>query len=105
MTYQNVETADIGWIKDSVSRWAQPIEAVVSKVLLPRGQRARFDWAGRLRTDQKTQVEVVTPLRRGRVSGRSTRAGRPSATRRGTWPVDEGTTAREPRTLGAKETA
>lgn len=73
MTYQNVETADIGWIKDSVSRWAQPVESTVGKVLLPRGQRARFDWAGRLRTDQKTQVEVVTQY----VAG-------------GVWSVDEG---------------
>lgn len=73
MTYQNVETADIGWVKDSVSRWAQPVEATLSKVLLPRGTRARFDWAGRLRTDQKTQADVVT-----------TYVGA------GVWSVDEG---------------
>lgn len=73
MTYQNVETADIGWIKDSVSRWAAPIEARISKDLLPRGVRARFDWASRLRTDQKTQTEVVTSL-----------------TGSGVWSIDEG---------------
>jgi HK97 family phage portal protein len=60
MTYQNVETGDIAWVIDGPKRWGDPIEHRTSKHLLPRGTRARFAWAGRLRTDQATQASVLT---------------------------------------------
>jgi len=54
MTYQNVETADIDFIRDSVSRYADPLAAAFTKWLVPRGTVVRFDWAGRMRADQNT---------------------------------------------------
>lgn len=59
MTYSNQETQDIGFIRDTVDRWAKPIEYAVTKWLLPNGQRAKFDWANRMRTDSKTKIEVT----------------------------------------------
>lgn len=59
MTYQNIEQADIGFVRDTVDRWAKPIEASVTKWLLPYGQTSRFDWSGRMRTDSKTRAEVL----------------------------------------------
>lgn len=63
MTYSNVESVDIGWVRDSVDRWAQPITAAFTKHLLPRGQVLRMDWASRMRTDTSTQVEYVSGLK------------------------------------------
>lgn len=60
MTYENVETADIAWIRDTVDRWAQPISRAVSKWLLPLGTEARWAWASRMRTDTKTQFETAS---------------------------------------------
>lgn len=57
MTYQNVVDADIAFVRDAAARWSQPIEAAVSKWLLPPGQKATFDWELRLRTDPKTRAE------------------------------------------------
>ena len=62
MPYQNMETADIEWVRDSVDRWGQPIAAVFSKYLLPRGTVLRFDWSSRHRTDIATQVSTQTAL-------------------------------------------
>lgn len=58
MTYQNIEQADIGFVRDTVDRWAKPVEGATSKWLLPAGQTARFDWKVRMRTDAKTRAEV-----------------------------------------------
>lgn len=63
MTYSNVETADIGWIRDTVSRWSNPIAAAFSKELLPLGTELRWDYASRMRADLKTTSEVVAGLR------------------------------------------
>jgi len=60
MTYQNVETADIDFVRDSVSRYASPLAAAFSKWLVPRGTLVRFDWAGRMRADQSTTATVLT---------------------------------------------
>ena len=60
MTYQNVETADIDFIRDSVSRYADPLAAAFTKWLVPRGTVVRFDWAGRMRADQTTTAQVLS---------------------------------------------
>lgn len=60
MTYQNVETADIDFVRDSVSRYADPLAAAFSKWLVPRGTVVKFDWAGRMRADQRTTSDVLT---------------------------------------------
>jgi HK97 family phage portal protein len=62
MTYQNVETADIDFIRDSVTRYASPLAASFTKWLMPRGTDVRFDWTGRMRADQKSTAEVLTAL-------------------------------------------
>jgi HK97 family phage portal protein len=62
MTYSNVETADIGWMRDTVSRWTNPIAGAFSKWLLPAGTELRWDYASRMRSDIKTTAEVVTGL-------------------------------------------
>lgn len=62
MTYSNVETADIGWMRDTVTRWSNPIAAAFSKWLLPLGTELRWDYASRMRTDVKTTAEVVSML-------------------------------------------
>jgi HK97 family phage portal protein len=62
MTYQNVETADIDFVRDSVSRYASPLAAAFSKWLVPRGTVVRFDYTGRMRADQRTTADVLTQL-------------------------------------------
>ena len=69
MTYQNVETADIDFIRDSVSRYADPLAAAFTKWLVPRGTLVRFDWAGRMRADQTTTATVLQHLHRCRNPG------------------------------------
>jgi len=59
MTYQNIETADIDFVRDSVSRYADPLTAAFTKWLVPRGTQVRFDWAGRMRADQSTTATVL----------------------------------------------
>ena len=59
MTYTNIESADIGFVRDTVDRWAKPFEGSVTKWAMPYGQTARFDWTGRMRTDSKTRAEVL----------------------------------------------
>ena len=60
MTYQNIETADIDFIRDSVSRYADPLAAAFTKWLVPRGTVVQFDWAGRMRADQSTTANVLS---------------------------------------------
>lgn len=59
MNYTTVETIDIGFVRDTVDRWSKPIEAAVTKWLLPYGTTAKFDWSGRMRTDSKSRAEVL----------------------------------------------
>lgn len=59
MTYQNVETADIDFIRDSVTRYASPLAESFTKWLVPRGVVVRFDWANRMRAYQRTTSEVL----------------------------------------------
>jgi phage portal protein BeeE len=60
MTYQNVETADIDFVRDSVDRWAGPLASGFTKWLMPRGTEVAWDYAGRMRADQKSTQEVLT---------------------------------------------
>lgn len=59
MTYQNVESADIEFIRDSVARYASPIAQAFSDFLMPRGTTVSWQYAQRMRADQKTTAEVV----------------------------------------------
>jgi HK97 family phage portal protein len=60
MTYQNVEDADIAFVRDTVDRWAQPTSAVFTDELMPRGVSVGWDYAGRLRSDQSTTSTVLS---------------------------------------------
>jgi hypothetical protein len=54
MTYQNVETADIDYVRDGVDRYSAPIAAAFTKNLMPAGTSVRFDWTSRQRADAVT---------------------------------------------------
>jgi HK97 family phage portal protein len=60
MTYQNVETADIDFIRDSADRYGAPLAAAFTKYLVPAGNTVVFDYAGRMRADQSTTATVLT---------------------------------------------
>jgi HK97 family phage portal protein len=60
MTYQNVETADIDFIRDSADRFGQPLAQSFTKWLMPRGTSVVFDYADRMRADQRTTSDVLT---------------------------------------------
>lgn len=60
MTYQNVETADIDFIRDSADRYGRPLAEGFSKWLMPRGTSVVFDYADRMRADQTTTATVLT---------------------------------------------
>jgi phage portal protein BeeE len=60
MTYQNVEMADIEFVRDSVDRYAHPLSEGFTKWLLPRGTSLAWDYAGRMRADQGTTANVLT---------------------------------------------
>lgn len=60
MTYQNVETGDIDFVRDSVDRWGRPITETISKWLLPAGTELVWDYDSRMRADQKTTAEVLS---------------------------------------------
>jgi len=60
MTYQNVEMADIEFVRDSVDRYGAPLAAAFTKWLLPRGTSTVWDYAGRMRADQNTTANVLT---------------------------------------------
>jgi HK97 family phage portal protein len=60
MTYQNVESADIEFVRDSVDRYGHPLSEAFTKWLMPRGTTVAWDYAGRMRADQKTTASVLT---------------------------------------------
>ena len=60
MTYQNVEMADIEFVRDSVDRYGHPLSEAFTKWLMPRGTSVQWDYANRMRADQKTTAEVLT---------------------------------------------
>jgi phage portal protein BeeE len=60
MTYQNVEMADIEFVRDSVDRYGSPLSEAFTKWLLPRGTSLEWDYAGRMRADQSTTANVLT---------------------------------------------
>jgi HK97 family phage portal protein len=60
MTYQNVETADIDFVRDSVDRWALPLSESFTKWLLPRGTSVAWNYGARMRADQSTTMQVLT---------------------------------------------
>lgn len=60
MTYQNVETADIDFVRDSVDRWALPLSESFTKWLLPRGTSVAWNYGARMRADQSTTMTVLT---------------------------------------------
>lgn len=60
MTYQNVETADIDFVRDSADRYGRPLADSFTKWLMPRGTSVVFDYADRMRADQRTTADVVT---------------------------------------------
>jgi HK97 family phage portal protein len=60
MTYQNIESADIEFVRDSVDRYGHPLSEAFTKWLMPRGTSVLWDYAGRMRADQKTTAEVLT---------------------------------------------
>jgi len=60
MTYQNVEMADIEFVRDSVDRYGKPLSEAFTKWLLPRGTSLEWDYAGRMRADQSTTANVLT---------------------------------------------
>ena len=60
MTYQNIESADIEFVRDSVDRYAHPLSESFSSYLMPTGTEVAWQYAGRMRADQKTTAEVVT---------------------------------------------
>jgi len=60
MTYANVETADIDFIRDSVDRYGRALTAGFSKWLMPRGTNVVFEYGSRMRADQKTTAEVLS---------------------------------------------
>jgi HK97 family phage portal protein len=94
MTYQNVETADIDFIRDGVDRYSSPIAAAFTKFLMPGGTQVRFDWTSRQRTDATTTANTLTAyVRDGILTVDEARAvlGRPpldAATDEGTTPED-----------------
>jgi phage portal protein BeeE len=59
MTYQNIESADIEFVRDSVDRYASPLAVAFSHYLMPSGTSVAWQYAGRMRADQKTTAEVV----------------------------------------------
>lgn len=64
MTYANVETADIDFVRDSVDRYGRALTAGFSKWLMPRGTDVVFEYASRMRADQRTTADVLTTYTR-----------------------------------------
>jgi HK97 family phage portal protein len=60
MTYQNIESADIEFVRDSVDRYGSPLVEAFTKWLMPRGTVVAWDYAGRMRADQSTTMAVLT---------------------------------------------
>jgi HK97 family phage portal protein len=62
MTYQNIESADIEFVRDSVDRYGRPLSEAFSKWLMPRGTSVAWDYSGRMRADATTSSTVVNTL-------------------------------------------
>jgi len=60
MTYQNVETGDIDFVRDSADRWMRPLTEAVTKWLMPAGTEVVWDYDSRMRADSKSTMEIVT---------------------------------------------
>ena len=60
MTYQNVETGDIDFVRDSVDRYGRPITEAYSKWMLQAGTELSWLYESRMRADQKTTAEVYS---------------------------------------------
>jgi HK97 family phage portal protein len=67
MTYQNIESADIEFVRDSVDRWAHALSESFSKWLMPRATSVAWNYAGRMRADAQQTATVVTTLVAGGV--------------------------------------
>jgi HK97 family phage portal protein len=59
MTYQNIESADIEFVRDSVDRYAEPLSRSFSDYLMPQGTTVAWQYAGRMRADQTTTATVI----------------------------------------------
>jgi phage portal protein BeeE len=59
MTYQNIESADIEFVRDSVDRYAHPLTSAFSQWLMPLGTSVSWNYAGRMRADQSTTANVI----------------------------------------------
>ena len=59
MTYQNIETADIDFVRDSVDRFGQPIVQAITKWLLPGGTELVWDYPSRMRSDAKSTADIL----------------------------------------------
>jgi phage portal protein BeeE len=59
MTYQNIESADIEFVRDSVDRYAEPLSRSFSDYLMPLGTSVAWQYAGRMRADQTTTATVI----------------------------------------------
>lgn len=70
MTYQNVETADIDFVRDDVDRWARPIVEAMTKWLMPHGTDVEWDYESRMRSDAKTRADVDKVLVDGGIKTR-----------------------------------
>jgi HK97 family phage portal protein len=62
MTYQNVQSAEVAYTRDVVTRWSNPINYALTKWLLPAGTEARSRWSARGRTDRATQATTEATL-------------------------------------------
>lgn len=60
MTYQNIETADIDFVRDAVDRYASPLSEAFTKWLMPAGTSVAWDYATRMRADAKSTMEIIT---------------------------------------------
>jgi HK97 family phage portal protein len=105
MTYQNVETADIDYVRDGVDRYSAPIAAAFTKSLMPAGTSVRFDWTSRQRADATTTANTLTAyVREGILTADEARTvlGRPPL---GLAPEDSGTAPDAPEITPASVTA
>lgn len=59
MTYQNIESADIEFVRDSVDRYAHPLTAAFTQWLMPLGTSVAWNYSGRMRADQTTTATVI----------------------------------------------
>lgn len=57
LTYNNIETASLDMLRDTLMGYLAPIEDMLTR-LLPRGQSARFNLDAVLRPDTKTRYEA-----------------------------------------------